>query len=85
MVVALAAIHDGAIDYCFDLVIEAIPIVLRYLLMHSDVTSHELGRFVEPIELILKVHACTLDFGFRSELSIVIERGLENGLRWRQL
>ena len=81
MVVALATVHDGAIDYCFDLVIDATPIVLRCLLMHCDITSHELRHFVEPIELILKVHTCTLNFGLRSELTIVIERGLENGLR----
>jgi hypothetical protein len=52
--------------------------------LHGDITFHELGRFVEAIELILKLHAGTLSFGLGSELIIVIERGLENGLSWRQ-
>ena len=85
MVVALATVHDGAIDDWFDLVFQAIPKALRYLRLQSNITLNELGCFIETIKLILKVHAGTLSFSLRRELIIVIERGLENGLRLRQL
>ena len=85
MVVALATVHDGAIDDWFDLVFKAIPKALRYLRLQSDITFNELGCFVKAIKLILKVQAGTLSFSLRSELIIFIERGLENGLRLRQL
>jgi hypothetical protein len=85
VVVALTTVHDGVIDYWFDLVFEAIPKALRYLRLQSDITFNELGCFVKAIKLILKVQAGTLSFSLRSELIIFIERGLENGLRLRQL
>jgi hypothetical protein len=85
VVVALTTVHDGASDDCFNLVLEAISIVLRHLRLQGDISFHELGRFIEAIELILKLQARTLSFGLGSELIIVIERGLKNGLSWRQL